>query len=158
MATQTPAPVIIQPKSNLTPVYIIGGAVIAFLGYKEVKKFLENQETAANIKSGQASTVKPGTKDKSGQIVSKYDISGKPVSTSGVNIDTIATDLYNALHPGWYKPTDQERVLRVFNTTPLNQVKTLENIYFNKYKESLKEVLGDKLNDVNFIKIKYYFR
>lgn len=159
MATQnTPAPIVVQSKNNFTPLYIIGGAALAYFGYKAVKKFLEDQQTAANIKAGQASTVKPGTKDKSGQIISIYDISGKPVSKSGVNIDTIATDLYNALNPGWYKPTDQSRVLRVFNSTPLNQVKTLENIYFNKYKESLKEVLGDKLSDENFIKVKFYFR
>jgi len=159
MATQNaPAPIVVQSKNNLTPLYIIGGAALAFFGYKAVKKFIETQQTASNIKSGQAATVKPGTKDKSGQIVSKFDISGKPISPGGVNIDTIATDLYNALNPGWYKPTDQSRVIRVFNSTPLNQVKTLENIYFNKYKESLKEILGDKLSDENFIKVKFYFR
>ena len=142
-------------KANLTPLYVGAGIVAAYFGYKAVKGFLEKQADKADLTKDQGTDVKADKagKDKAGKKL--LDLNGKPVTS--VNLALIATDIYNALHPGWYKPTDQARAVRAFKNTPFGYVKELEKIYLDKYSENLKETLADKLNDENFIKIKFFF-
>lgn len=145
---QTPAPA--QKTSPLVPIVIVGG--LSYLGYRFVlKPLIKKGQDKAELNALQTSTVKtaPGKP--------LYNVSGKPIQSA--NLGTIAVDLFNALHPGWYKPTDQSRVVRVFlNDVPYGMVNQLEQIYLTTYGENLRKELADKLSDENFIKIKYYFK
>ena len=142
-------------KVNLTPLYVGGGIVIAYFGYKAIKSFLDKQNAKIDLTKDQSTDIKADVKgkDKSGKKL--LDLNGKPITS--VNLALIATDIYNGLHPGWYKPTEQDRVVRAFKNTPFGYVKDLEKIYLEKYGENLKETLAEKLSETNFIKIKYFF-
>jgi hypothetical protein len=41
--------------------------------------------------------------------------------------------------------------------TPFGYVKKLEQMYLDKYGENLKQRMADKMSDVEFIKVKFYF-
>lgn len=129
---------------------IIGGAVIvvgAIYAIKQVKDYLNKQEAKAQLVTDQNSTVLPPA----GKKVF-FDISGRPIKSA--NLATIASDLNNALS----FPVDQERAIRVFQTTPFGSVPALENFYLSKYSDNLKDKFISKLSDANWIKIKYNFR
>lgn len=137
-------------QSNaISPGTIIAGAAVLVGGIFVLKPLITSAQNKSELNKDQASTIKP----KPGKVLK--NLNGKPVSS--VNLSTIAVDLYNALHPGWYKPTDQARAVIAFKSTPYGYVKQLENIYLDKYGENLKKVMGDKLSFENFTKVKYWF-
>ena len=141
-------------KSTPSPILLIGGGLLAFFAYTKISKYLENIEKKEDLVKDQATDIKPGSDPKNPKR--KYlDLNGKPITS--VNMATIAADVYNALHPGFFVPTEQDRVVRAFKNTPFGFVKQLEQIYLSKYNENLKEVMSDKLSDVNFIKVKNFF-
>lgn len=148
-------PVIIQsPKQPLNPIVILVGAGIAYFGYTELKKLYDEYKAKSDLVKDQATTIKVGTDPKNPKK-KLLDLNGKPIQS--VNLALIATDINAALHPGWYKPTEQDRAVRAFKNTPFGYVKDLEKIYLDKYNENLKDTMADKLNDVNFIKVKHFF-
>jgi hypothetical protein len=147
------APLIIQ-KAQPNPIVIVGVGILGFLAYKKISSYLETVKAKEDLIKDQSTDIKPG-QDKNNPKKLILDLNGKPIKSA--NLATIAIDLYNALHPGWYKPTEQERAVRAFKNTPFGYVKQLEQIYLNKYGENLKETLADKLSDTNFIKIKPFF-
>jgi hypothetical protein len=146
-------PMIIQ-KAAPNPILIVGIGIVGFLAYKKLSSYLETVKQKEDLIKDQSTDIKPG-QDKKNPKKLILDLNGKPIKSA--NLATIAIDLYNALHPGWYKPTEQERAVRAFKNTPFGYVKQLEQIYLNKYGENLKETLADKLSDTNFIKIKPFF-
>jgi len=148
MANQTP---IIVQKSGPDPIILIGGAAAAiFLYLKVLKPYLDKIQAKADLSKDQATDIKAGSTK--GKLI---DLNGRAITN--VNLSTIATDVYNGLHPGFFVPTKQDRVVRAFKNTPFGYVKQLEQIYLNKYGENLKETMADKLSDVNFIKVKTFF-
>lgn len=147
-----PAINIPNPASGLgTAVKVVavvaGGTLIYFKG---VKPWLEKRKAEGELKLQQESTLKATDKKK------LFDLNGKPILSA--NLSTIATDIYNGLHPGWYVPTDQARVIRAFKNTPYGYVNKLEEIYLKQYGENLRTTMADKLSDVNWIQVKFLFR
>lgn len=148
------APIIVTAPTKSNPVLTVAGVGIGLAAtYFFVAKPLIDKWQASNaLKTDQDSTITAGA----GKNKKLFDLNGKPVKSA--NLGAIASELQQALHPGWYKPTEQDRVVRVFKTTPFGYVKQLENFYLNKYGENLKDTMLDKLSDENFIKVKYDFR
>lgn len=142
-------PIVVKSGSSwIAPVIIIAGGGLAY--YFIAKPLIDKMKSKSQLSKEQNSTIKA----KSGGKL--YDLTGKPIQSA--NLGTIAAELNQALHPGWYKPTEQDRVIRVFNTTPFGYVKQLEDFYLNRYNEPLKQTMLDKMSDENFIKVKYQFR
>ena len=146
-------PLVIQ-KSPPSPILIVGLGVLGFLAYRKFSGLIETAQQKADLVKDQATDVKKG-EDKKNPNKLLLDLNGKPIKSA--NLSTIAVDVYNGLHPGWYKPTDQDRVVRAFRNTPFGYVKQLEKIYLDKYGENLKETMADKLSDTNFLKLKPFF-
>lgn len=111
-----------------------------------LKPLLDKMAAENQLKKDQASTIKAAK----GKPL--FDLTGKPVKSA--NLATIATDLFDSLR----FPTDDPRVVRVFNTTPFGYVPQLEKVYLDKYKRDLKTDLVQNLNDKSWISIKYNFR
>ena len=129
----------------LTTVGIVAGLVIAYKGYSTIKDWRKEAEAKDQLKKDQASIIKvaPGKK--------LFDLMGKPIKSA--NIANIASDIES----GTSYPTDQQRVLRAFKSTPFGHVKELEDFYLDKYKEPLRERLVSRLSDANWISIKFLF-
>lgn len=146
-----PAPAPAVKGMNLTPVYVILGAGALYLAYNEYKKWKEQRDKESALTKDQASTINTEKKKP------LYNLNGKPISSA--NLGTIAADLYSALNTSWYSPTDTERAVRTFkNNTPYGYVQQLEKLYLEKYGQNLKERMAEKLSDVEFINVKYYFK
>jgi len=144
-------PVIVQNRRGIGSAGVIVITAVGGLAYWfGIKPWLEKKKAESDLTKAQGSTLKTTDKKK------LYDLNGKPIVSA--NLDTIATDIYGGLHPGWYKPTDQERVVRAFKNTPFGSVPDLEKIYLDKYKENLKDTMQDKLSDVKWISVKNYFK
>lgn len=147
----TPATYIVNSPGSAKAFKIGAGIAVIGLGYFFIARpLIQKWQAQGELNTAQGSTVKPAK----GKVM--YDISGRKIN--GANLDTIVVDLYNALHPGWYKPTDQERVVRVFLTIPFGYVQKIEQMYLSKYNENLKNTIADKISDMNFIKIKNWFK
>jgi hypothetical protein len=141
-----------QNKSGVNPYIVIGSiALTGGIYYFGVRPWLQKKQAQNLLTRDQGSTIQPAK----GKVL--YNIAGKPIG-SGVNLATIAADIYGGLHPGWYQPTSQERVIRAFFNTPFGYVQKLEQIYLDKYGEQLRDTMADKLSDVNFIRVKNWLK
>jgi len=144
------APIIVQTPKGTNGGTIVAGAAVGLAAYWFIARpLIEKWQANNTLKKEQDSTITAGKKK-------LFDLNGKPIKAA--NIGSIASELNQALHPGWYKPTEQDRVVRVFKTTPFGYVGKLEAYYLDKYGENLKATMLDKLSDENFIKVKYDFR
>jgi hypothetical protein len=143
-----PSPIAIKTDSGTTKLLL--GAAGVGLGYWFVlKPWLEQQQRQSGLNIDQGNTIKP----KAGK--SLYNLNGKPIKDA--NLSTIVYDIYQGLHPGWYAPTDDARVVRAFKNTPFGYVKQVEQLYLDKYGENLRQTMADKLSDKNWINVKYWF-
>jgi hypothetical protein len=130
---------------------IVGGGTLGY--FFLLRPWLQKQAMKAELNKDQASTV-TGPKLKT--------IGGQPVS--GINLATTVVSLNKALHPGWWDPTHQKEAVRVFKTIPFGNraepgkyVKQVEKMYLEKYDENLQQVMADKLGDVEWMKVKFWF-
>lgn len=143
-------------KSAVSPIItiaIVGG--LGYFAYSKLKDYFDKEQAKKDLTTDQGSNVTVNPKSTDPRYRKLLDLNGKPIKT--VNLATIATDLNKGLHTEWYKPADQQRIVRAFKNTPFGFVKDLEKLYLNKYAENLKELMMDKLNDENFIKVKHFF-
>lgn len=156
-------PIIVNSGSSggklLAGLAVVGVGVFAY--YKVAKPLIDKLKANSDLNKQQGATITTGiyTDPKTGKKVESkklYDISGRPITSA--NLYTIASDIYAGLHPGWYKPTNQERVIRAFMNTPYGRVGELEKAYLDKYSENLRDTMVDKLSDANWIKVKNYFK
>lgn len=126
--------------------FLGGGLAIGAAYYFIARPLIEKFKNQSDLNKDQANTITP----KKGKPL--FDLKGKPIN--GANLSTIAIDLENALS----FPVDQDRVIRVFLSTPWGYVGKLEQTYLDKYGVNLRQKLVDKLSDTNWIKIKFYFK
>lgn len=149
-----------MPGSTTPPIVINGGAsplktvlaisTIGLLGFGawELKKYLDKVADANNLKKDQDSTIT----SKKGKPL--FDLNGKPVSSA--NLGMIAADLNNTLSS--FLPVDNDRVVRVFQSTPYGYVSKLEQFYLDRYGKQLRQQMVDRMSDAAWIKIKFNFK
>jgi len=155
-------PIIVRSGGGggLLPIILVGGAAAA--GYFfYLKPYLDKVAATNQLKADQATTVNTSTvidkaTGKPKTVAKMYDLRGKPITSA--NLATIASDIYAGLHPGWYKPTDQERVVRAFLNTPWGRVQEMEGVYLKNHGENLRATMVEKLSDENWIKVKNWFK
>lgn len=141
------APMIIKTGSSPLKMVATGvGIALAVAAVIEGRKLYKEYKDKQDLKRDQGSTIKPKPGGK------LFDIIGRPITSA--NLATIAVDLDNAL--SW--PADQERAVRVFQTTPFGSVPALEQLFMDKGFGNLRQRMVNKLSDANWIKVKYNFR
>lgn len=113
-----------------------------YLISKEVSKYRDR----SNLDLEQKSTITA----KKGKPL--FNLLGKPIKDA--NLGLIAADLHDSLK----FPTDDPRVVRVFQSTPFGYVPELEKYFLKRYNKNLKQELVENLSDKYWIKIKFNFR
>lgn len=135
---------------------IVLGIGVAGAGVYFLKDYLDEQKKKSVLDFEQKQNYSFNPVNVAGKKLSNwYNLKGEKITSA--NLASIASDLNGALHPGYLIPTEQDRAVRVFLQTPYGMVKKLETVYLGIYSENLKQILSEKLSDVNFIKIKNYF-
>lgn len=136
----------VDTSSNGFKYFLITGGVVATYFFV-VRPIVKKYQAENALKRDQQSTIKPAK----GKVLK--DLLGRP--TTGANLALIAADIHDALDRFF---PDQDRAVRVFFNTPWGYVPQLEKLFLEKYNKDLKQLMVDKLNDQNFIKVKFYFR
>jgi hypothetical protein len=123
---------------------LLGGGALVY--FKWVGPYLKKVADKKQLAKDEAATIKPAPGKR------LFDLVGRPIKSA--NLATIAADLKDSLK----FPTDDPRVVRVFQTTPFGYVKKLQEFYLDKYGKDLQQELVSNLNDKSWIAIKYNFR
>lgn len=148
-AATAPPPVIVTSGGGnpllMALIVLGGGAGVYFFG---VKPWLDKKAAKEGLNKDQGSTITPA---KGHKLL--YDLNGKLIKSA--NLGTIAAELHDSLDAMF---VDGPRVVRVFKSTPFGHVAELEKFYLDRYSESLRQRMVEKMKDKDWINVKFWFK